>query len=557
MRRLRLRLKILLYTSVIVVALIGAMLAYVNWQAQQFVAENISAQLEQGRQRIGVIAGERVAGLRLTAQLVASFPELKALLATDAATIRDFLLAYQGENQRTELLIVLDSSGRVVARTDQREPAPIDQAAERWAQPALANQAATGLLETAGGAYDAAAVPASAGGTVFGFVIAGAKVDDAYARTLGAASEEQVAIAGPRSLLASTLPGASLPWQTLEDWNQMRAAAGTLRTAEVAGESYAALPFLLGTEEDRVLAVILQSRDAALAPYRRIQGGLAVVGLLVMAIGVGASVRMAQSVTAEIPKLVEGTARVAAGNFEQPIDVRSGDEIGDLAQSFNAMMRGLRERAAMQKFVSQSTIEMIRSEASADLALGRRVQLTVFFSDIRRFTELAERRAPEEVVRMLNACLSLQAEIVRKYDGDIDKYVGDCVVALFFGEEGASSAVQCAIEIEKALVQFHQKLPAGDRIEIGIGIATGEAVLGAIGSADRRDFTAIGSAVNLCSRLCARAGPGEILLAEPSYAKVRDRVQAERLEPLSVKGFSQPVPVYRIAYPRQQSTAAS
>jgi adenylate cyclase len=357
-------------------------------------------------------------------------------------------------------------------------------------------------------------------------------------------------------VLGSTLERARLPWQSGSEWGLMREAAGRLQSTAVAGESYAALPFWLGAPESGVLAVILQSRDVLLAPYRRIQQILLLVGLLAVGAGVLASVRVARSVTEPVDQLVAGTERVTAGNFAEPIRVRTNDEIGDLAHAFNDMMRGLRERADMQKFVSQSTVEMIRSRNSEEFALGRRVQLTVFFSDIRGFTELAEQRPPEEVVQVLNASLSLQADIVRKYGGDVDKFVGDCVVALFFSESSAMDAVQCAIEIEKSLGQFNATLPAGDRIAIGIGIATGEAVLGSIGSEDRRDFTAIGSTVNLCSRLCATAGAGEILLAESSYQHIAEQVPAERLAPIAIKGFSQPVPVFRISYGDQRAPAS-
>ena len=273
------------------------------------------------------------------------------------------------------------------------------------------------------------------------------------------------------------------------------------------------------------------------------------MGLAGVVVAVVYSARFSRSITAPVDKLVEGTQRVSAGDFTVPIDVQTGDEIGHLAQSFNSMLQGLREREAIGKFVSQSTIEAIQGNLHGMSAQGQRTTLTVFFSDIRGFTELTEKRAPEEVVKILNYCLSLQAQIVKKYGGDIDKFVGDCVVAHFY-ESGANrsamDAIQCSIEIEKALEKFNATLAEGERIEVGIGLVTGEVVLGSIGSEDRRDFTAVGSNVNLASRLCGMAGAGEILLAESCYNRVKDEVPAERLAPLTVKGFSTPIPVYRI-----------
>jgi adenylate cyclase len=234
------------------------------------------------------------------------------------------------------------------------------------------------------------------------------------------------------------------------------------------------------------------------------------------------------------------------------MEVAHGDEIGDLAESFNNMTRGLREGADMQKFVSQSTLEMIQS-ARPKASAGERKVLTIFFSDIRGFTALSERRDPEQVVKILNRIFTIQARQVKRFSGDIDKYVGDAIVALFQGEDAALNAIRCAAEIHKAMNDYNAQLSANEpRVRLGIGIATGEVILGSIGSEDRRDFTAIGSHVNLCARLCALARPGETLLAESTYLEVQDFVAAERLEPQHVKGFSDAVPVYRMGL-RSQS----
>src|SRR6266545_3234323 len=137
MRRAPLRWKMLLYSSALVVGLITAMLVYVNYRAERFVRENTGAELERGKERIHAAEAERLEALQLTARLVASFPDLKGLLTTDFATIRDFLND-QKENVRFELLIVLDPTGRVVARSDTVAPTPLPDANAMWVQPILA-----------------------------------------------------------------------------------------------------------------------------------------------------------------------------------------------------------------------------------------------------------------------------------------------------------------------------------------------------------------------------------------------------------------------------------
>jgi adenylate cyclase len=233
---------------------------------------------------------------------------------------------------------------------------------------------------------------------------------------------------------------------------------------------------------------------------------------------------------------------VASGTFDCAIEPSGITELDALAHSFNQMTRGLRERADMQKFVSQSTVQMIQSAAPAASASARK-ELTVLFSDIRGFTRFSEAHAPEAVVAMLNECLGLAAERVRTFGGDVDKFVGDCVVALFDGVDRDLRAIRCAVDIQRAM---DAKAAAGGPVAVGIGIASGEVVVGSIGGGDRFDYTAVGLQVNLASRLCAMAEPREILMSEATWLPVRDLVAAERRDEVVVRGRARPVAVYRM-----------
>jgi adenylate cyclase len=211
------------------------------------------------------------------------------------------------------------------------------------------------------------------------------------------------------------------------------------------------------------------------------------------------------------------------------------------------MVQGLRERFHLQKFVSEQTVKAVRAADQSGVRLGgERKRATVFFSDIRGFTSFAEQTEPEKVIGMLNECLSKQASIIRKYSGDIDKYVGDELVAVFEGEHMVENAARAAREIQEVLGGRE-----GDRmqgLEIGIGINTGEMVMGAMGSEDRMDYTVIGDSVNLGSRLCSAARPGQILLSEFSAQALAGNPEfpLRRLEPLVVKGKQEPVHVFEL-----------
>ncbi len=544
MPNLSLRWKIAMSVSVLLIALIAATLIFVNAQGGAYVTQQLVEEFDQSQRWIAGAEDQRLVGLRLTAGVVASFPDLKALLdTTDVATIRDFLAFYQQENQSSDLLIVLDPFGEVLARTDGLTLEPLQDVAARWVEPALSGQPAAGVLRTASGIYHAASMPSTAGGLVFGFVIAASRIDDTFAADLRGNGGSDILILD-QDVIGTTLSDAVLPFSGRADWEQ----AMMSDEVEIDGERYGTRSFELGDADGpRPLAVMLRSLDRAMAPYQRIQTGLLTLGLLTAVAGIIGSIVLAGGVTAPLATLAEGTRQVMDGNFDYRLDVRSKDEIGDLAASFNSMVGGLREREDMQKFVSQSTVEMIQTRTDDESgSAGERVSRTIFFSDIRGFTEMSERQPPEETVQSLNRCLSLQASLVKKFDGDVDKFVGDCVVAVFDGDDMALNAIRSAVEIQRALEEDNEAHPDLPRLSIGIGIVTGEVIMGSIGSRDRLDYTAIGSNVNLCSRLCGSAAPHEILISESTYTCVQDLVKAERVDPITVKGFSQPVPVYRM-----------
>lgn len=245
----------------------------------------------------------------------------------------------------------------------------------------------------------------------------------------------------------------------------------------------------------------------------------------------------------------EVVQKVGTGNFNVSTDIRTNDEIGELGKRINEMIVGLRERFNLEKFVSRQTVDYVKKADELGVKLGgERKQATVFFSDIRGFTSFSEKVEPEKVVTMLNTILSKQAEIVKKHDGDIDKYVGDELVAVFQGERMVHNAVHCAVEIQIMM----KSIPAlvGEEIAIGIGINSGEMVMGAMGSEERMDFTVIGDAVNLGARLCSSAGRGQILLSEYSarFVLQDESITLKRLDPIKVKGKEASIDIYEAKY---------
>ena len=245
--------------------------------------------------------------------------------------------------------------------------------------------------------------------------------------------------------------------------------------------------------------------------------------------------------------IIGGVAdKIGEGDLSVHAKVKSQDEIGVLAQRINKMIKGLQERLHLTKFVSDEALTAVEEADLEGLALGGvRKEATVLFSDIRGFTSMSEKMEPEEVVNLLNTYFDKQTEVVQNTGGDIDKFVGDELMAVFKGDQMADEAVECAVKIQEEVKKLNQKL--GKNIGIGIGINTGSMVMGAMGSKDRMDFTVIGDNVNLGARLCSAAAAGEIIMSESTKKLLEGKnFQLSKLDPIMVKGKEEPIQIYRV-----------
>ncbi|HLI25790.1 MAG TPA: adenylate/guanylate cyclase domain-containing protein [Chloroflexota bacterium] len=225
--------------------------------------------------------------------------------------------------------------------------------------------------------------------------------------------------------------------------------------------------------------------------------------------------------------------------------------------------RALEKRAAAEearadaysRFFAPKVRELIKRNPDAVQLGGVRKEISVLFADIRGYTTISEQMAPEEVVGLLNQYLELATAAIRACDGTVDKYIGDAVVALFNAPTDQPQHPEYAVWAAVALQGMMERLrrATGRAVYCGIGVNTGEAVAGNIGTAEILSYTAIGDAVNVAARLQARAGPGEILISEATYQQVHHAFAVERLGPLAVKGRRAPVVAYRVLGPRLEA----
>ena len=225
------------------------------------------------------------------------------------------------------------------------------------------------------------------------------------------------------------------------------------------------------------------------------------------------------------------------------------------SQVDTAIFEGLEQRrirTAFRRFVGPAVMERMLNMPARDFFKVERLPLTVLFSDMRGFTTIAERTAPEVIVETLNQHLTAMTEVVLAHEGTLDKFVGDEVMAVFGAPvpmpDHALRAVQTALAMQRAHGELLTQWAAEGRegAPIGIGINTGEMVVGNIGCDLQVDYTVIGDAVNLGSRLCGIAKEGQILISEDTYQLVRDHVRVNKLSPVRVKGRMRPVQIYEV-----------
>ncbi len=206
------------------------------------------------------------------------------------------------------------------------------------------------------------------------------------------------------------------------------------------------------------------------------------------------------------------------------------------------------QRRLFEKMVSPAVIDQLDPN-SLQLG-GRRAEITVLFSDIRGFTSFSETSQPEELVSVLNQYLGAAADAVLNEAGTIDKFLGDAVMAWFNAPipqaDHTLRAIRAALAIRAAVVELHKVMPPSSQLSFGVGIHTGEAVLGLVGTEKRLEYTAIGDSVNTAKRIQENAGHGQILISQQTYERVRDWVWAIQVEPVIAKNKREPVQVYEL-----------
>ena len=232
--------------------------------------------------------------------------------------------------------------------------------------------------------------------------------------------------------------------------------------------------------------------------------------------------------------------------------VRKGTSMDELAARIESILRRTKEtermRSLFARYTSDAVVEELLRTGQVVLT-GEKRDVTVVFADIRNFTALSETLPPEQVMAMLNDVLGRLGDAVLGWGGTLDKFLGDGLMAVFGApitrEDDAARAIQASLQMLESL-RMRNAEQGGPALEVGIGVNSGVAVAGSLGSARHTEYTCIGDVVNVAARLCALAGPGEILVGQGTAEKLGSIERFEALPPVKLKGKALPVPLFRV-----------
>jgi adenylate cyclase len=281
-------------------------------------------------------------------------------------------------------------------------------------------------------------------------------------------------------------------------------------------------------------------------------------------VGLGFFLVLTHRLQRSLSELLVGTKEVETGRLDVALRVTSHDEIGRLTESFNHMVGQLKENERVKdtfgKYLDPRIVSRLIDVQGDSASLSERRPATLFFSDIKGFSTMSENLTASAMVNLLNSYFSAVTKEIRDKQGIIDKFIGDAVMAFWTvpfsaGDQHAANACLAALAQQEAIVAFRLELPqiTGLRRDapdfaVRMGLATGEVVIGTIGSDVTKSYTVIGDVVNIASRLegVNKAYGTQIIIEEATYRLAQNVIEARELDLLTVVGKSEPVRVYEL-----------
>ena len=421
---------------------------------------------------------------------------------------------------------------------------------------ALKGSSQRAILGRDGLIYRTVAVPVLSKGEVAGVLVAGTLLDDAFARQMREAAQNDVAFFLGGKLIATTFPDSAK--NALERWAAPNKPPGIDKFGPLVVNSQ---KYFLGTYRD-----FPQNPGECWVVFQPLKQSVIVsgdpgkvflrygVGLLLVLLA--ATAWLSGSLFLSLGRVVQAVEGIKRGDWNVSLPAGRFDALGALAVSLQEMRESLQEKdrvsLVLGKVVSPQVARNVLTARDQVALKGERRECAILYADLRGFNLLGENLAPEALVEALNRYFSLINEAVFNHEGMLDKFVGEAAIAVWGApvaqEDKELRAVEAALEIQELLREFNvariqKNLPS---FSVGVGIHVGEVVSGNLGSEKRNDYTILGPTLEIARKLCAKASPGQIIVSEGVHLKTQPRLKVTSLGSLAVSDREEALPIYEV-----------
>jgi adenylate cyclase len=543
------------------VLLMVATLPVLSWLLHKQLIDEIDNRVEEAEKSFEQELRDDLDDLTLASRVIAADSDTRRfILARDGKRADDLAEVFVGVYPDLDVLLAT-ADGTILAQVGCRRPIGSVRDLPSFAA-ALSGASFRGLTDhgcEAGSdapfAY-AIALPIKDGEAVVGAVVVCLPIDTAHLANASKKLGLQLALVGPAQ------GGAGRLLDRTAGFPEVSVGALGLRSTLVeSGERVFAMtrfePPELRTTRGEGVAVVaaMDVSDIRRLVWRHLFFALGVLGLAT-AVSVAFGTHLSRVMSDALKRVNDALKKLEVQEYVHIDGVETGDELEDLANGFNLMVDGLKERDKLRltfgKYMTASVMEHLMS---GKVALGgETLTVTVLFADIRSFSTISERMSAQALVALLNEYFTEMVTSVMSEDGIVDKYIGDAIMAVFGAPvskpDDAVRAVRAAVKMRAALVHLNHRLATRGLgpLRTGIGVHTGEVVAGNIGSERRMEYTVIGDAVNVASRLESSTkdlGVG-VLISEDTWALCGDQIRARPVKALTVKGRARPVTTYEV-----------
>jgi adenylate cyclase len=551
------RAKLTALVSLSVVVMLAA-LPVLSWLLHRQLVDEVDDRVTEAERAFQTELDDDIADLALASRVIAADgATARALREHDAPGAKALANLFIGVYPNIDILLI-DPQGFVLAQVGCDTPpdrvAPGSELAD-----ASAGKSFSGVIEHGCESPTASAPPAYVIGepiTGGGSVVVCSPVDANYLKNSAAKLGLELALALVAAGDSNKVVGATEEFPG--------SAVGVAKRSDttivdVGSRSWAVQRFeprqLHGRLGKVGMLAALDVTDIHAIVQRNLAYALAILAVAA-AISVGLGSRLASIMSNALRRVNTALKRIEQLDYVHVEPVQTGDELEALASGFNTMVDGLKERDKLRTtFGKYMTAAVMEHLLAGKVSLGgASIKVTILFTDIRSFTTISEKMDPQSLVALLNEYFTEMVGIVMQEDGVVDKYIGDAIMAVFGAPvpkpDDATNAVRAAVRMRKALQELNTRLEARGLpiLRTGIGLHTGEVVAGNIGSEKRMEYTVIGDAVNLASRLESSTKDlgVNVLVSDDTYELTKHMALYRPVKEITVKGRKAPVMTYEV-----------